>query len=91
MGVMEMPIQITVPVRARLDLLSRRCGDQAGYLDAGSGPILTWSEAARQAADWAAQLTLRPALRAAAMVSVPSGKHRQARSVPGIYLQVSDR
>ena len=56
MGVMEMPTQITAPIRARLDLLSRRCGDQAGYLDAGSGRILTWSEAARQAADWAAQL-----------------------------------
>jgi oxalate---CoA ligase len=71
MGLMEMPIPITAPVRARLDLLSRRCGDQAGYLDAGSGRVLTWSEAARQAADWAAQLAPGTvvALRAASPVA----------------------
>jgi len=43
-------------VRARLELLGERCGDQAGYLDAGSGEIVTWAEAARHAAGWAQAL-----------------------------------
>lgn len=47
---------VPASVRARLDVLSRRCGDRAGYLDAGSGEVVTWSQAARQAADWAALL-----------------------------------
>jgi acyl-CoA synthetase (AMP-forming)/AMP-acid ligase II len=43
-------------VRARLGELSRTRGGQAGYLDAGSGEIVTWDSIARQAADWAVRL-----------------------------------
>src|ERR1700683_5775114 len=43
-------------VRARLDLPGGRRGYRAGYLDAGSGETVTWSEAARQGAEWALQL-----------------------------------
>jgi oxalate---CoA ligase len=69
MGDMEMATQINAPVRARLDLLGRRCGDRAGYIDAGTGRTLTWSEAAWQAADWAAQL--RPGTVVALRVASP--------------------
>jgi acyl-CoA synthetase (AMP-forming)/AMP-acid ligase II len=43
-------------MRARLDLLSRRFGNQPGYLDAGTGEVVTWSQVARQAAAWASCL-----------------------------------
>jgi acyl-CoA synthetase (AMP-forming)/AMP-acid ligase II len=43
-------------MRARLNLLSRRFGDQPGYLDAGTGDVVTWSQVARQAAAWASCL-----------------------------------
>ena len=43
-------------IRSRLNLLSRRFGDQPGYLDAGSGEVVTWSQVARQAAAWASAL-----------------------------------
>jgi oxalate---CoA ligase len=56
MGDMKTPTQQTTAVRTRLDQLSSRCGDRPGYLDAGTGRALTWSEAARQAATWADQL-----------------------------------
>jgi acyl-CoA synthetase (AMP-forming)/AMP-acid ligase II len=55
MGGMEMP-QTTATAATRLDLLGRRRGDRAGFLDAGTGSTLTWSEAARHAADWTGQL-----------------------------------
>ncbi|MCW2910673.1 MAG: Acyl-CoA synthetase (AMP-forming)/AMP-acid ligase [Actinomycetia bacterium] len=51
------PRLIPAPVQSRLSLLSRRCGDRPGYLDAGSGEVVTWSQVARQAADWARFLT----------------------------------
>jgi acyl-CoA synthetase (AMP-forming)/AMP-acid ligase II len=47
------PALVPASVRARLDLLGRRRGHRAGYLDAGSGEAVTWSEAARQGAEWA--------------------------------------
>jgi acyl-CoA synthetase (AMP-forming)/AMP-acid ligase II len=50
------PRLIPASVRSRLDLLSERCGDRPGYLDAGSGEAVTWSQVARQAADWARSL-----------------------------------
>jgi acyl-CoA synthetase (AMP-forming)/AMP-acid ligase II len=53
-GAMPGPVQ--APIRSRLDLLSRRCGDRPGYLDAGTGEAVTWSQVARQAADWARSL-----------------------------------
>jgi acyl-CoA synthetase (AMP-forming)/AMP-acid ligase II len=43
-------------IRSRLNLLSRRFGDRPGYLDAGSGEVVTWSQVARQAASWANSL-----------------------------------
>jgi oxalate---CoA ligase len=43
-------------MRARLNLLSRRFGDQPGYLDAGTGDVVTWSQVARQADAWASCL-----------------------------------
>jgi acyl-CoA synthetase (AMP-forming)/AMP-acid ligase II len=49
-------VVIPVSVRSRLDSLARSCGDQAGYLDAGSGERVTWMEVARQAVSWAANL-----------------------------------
>jgi oxalate---CoA ligase len=50
------PAPVPASVRARLDLLGGRRGHRAGYLDAGSGETVTWSEAARQGAEWARQL-----------------------------------
>ena len=50
------PRLIPASVRSRLDLLSERCGDRPAYLDAGSGEAVTWSQVARQAADWARSL-----------------------------------
>jgi acyl-CoA synthetase (AMP-forming)/AMP-acid ligase II len=50
------PASAPASVRARLDLLGGRRGHRAGYLDAGSGETVTWSQAARQAAQWARQL-----------------------------------
>jgi acyl-CoA synthetase (AMP-forming)/AMP-acid ligase II len=47
------PRTVPAPIRSRLDLLSRRCGQRPGYLDAGSGEAVTWSQVAQQAADWA--------------------------------------
>jgi len=49
-------VVIPVSVRARLDSLASSCGDQAGYLDAGSGESVTWAEVAQQAVSWAANL-----------------------------------
>jgi acyl-CoA synthetase (AMP-forming)/AMP-acid ligase II len=69
MGDMETPTKINALVRPRLNLLSRQCGGNAGYLDAGTRATLTWSEAARHAADWAAQL--RPATVVALRVASP--------------------
>ena len=43
-------------MRSRLNVLSRRFGDRPGYLDAGSGEVVTWSQVARQAAAWASCL-----------------------------------
>ena len=43
-------------IRSRLNLLSRRFGDEPGYLDAGRGEAVTWSQVARQAASWADSL-----------------------------------
>src|SRR5580693_9540721 len=50
------PTLVPASVRARLDVLAGRRGHRTGYLDAGSGEAVTWSQAARQAAEWARQL-----------------------------------
>jgi len=49
-------VVIPVSVRSRLDSLASSCGDQAGYLDAGSGERVTWLDVARQAVSFAANL-----------------------------------